>query len=51
MIGRTDAEQMLARFIVPATEARVHTVTITPLTLSGAGRYSRFRDAVEPLLT
>lgn len=35
---------VIARFLVPATEAKVVTLTITPLTLEGKGKYSRFRD-------
>lgn len=40
---------VVARFLVPAAEAQVTTLTITPLTLEGKGKYSRFRDFMEAL--
>lgn len=40
----------LAHFLIPADEARVCTLTLSPSTLAGRGKYARFRDAFEPLL-
>lgn len=40
----------LAHFVIPAEEARIHTLTLSPLTLAGEGKYARFRDAFGPLL-
>lgn len=41
---------VLAHFVIPAEEARVHTLTLSPLTLAGEGKYAQFRDAFGPLL-
>lgn len=40
----------LAHFVIPAEEARIHTLTLSPLTLAGEGKYAQFRDAFGPLL-
>lgn len=40
---------LLHRFVVPAEAARVRTLTITPRTLTGAGKYSAFRDRLDLL--
>ena len=38
------------RFIVPASNAKVTTLTITRRTLDGAGKYSEWLDRIEELL-
>lgn len=43
-------DQLAHRFVVPAKNASVQTVTITERTLGGFGKYSKFMDAVDPLL-
>lgn len=44
LCGVGDGNQVLWRYFVPASEARVQTITITP-----EGKYSRFREAIGEL--
>lgn len=46
-----EGDAVLHRFIVPASEARIVTLTVTPRTLAGRGKYSGFMgpDAVDAL--
>lgn len=46
-----DGGEVVHRLIVPAPEARIVTLTVTPRTLAGRGKYSRFMgaDAVDAL--
>lgn len=45
-----DDERPLARFVVPAAEAAVHTVSIAPRSLDGGGAYGRYLGALAPVL-
>jgi len=45
----TAANVLVARYVVPASEARVTTLTITQKTLNGSGRYSAWLNAVHVL--
>lgn len=47
-VGEDDEET--AFFVVPASDARVHTLSLMPSTLEGRGKYAKYRHAHEPLL-
>ena len=41
--------KLIERFVVPSSEAKIHTLTITKKTIDGNGLYSRFHNAVDAL--